>query len=103
LGYRPVLEHCTACGGPVEGRRLAFSAMLGGVVCGGCQAGHRDSRPLSAEAWQALRTLSESGDAWQRDWPQVVRGEVRQLLGQYATYILGRRPRLLPYLGSGYP
>jgi hypothetical protein len=25
---------------------------------------------------------------------------VRQLLNYYITYVLGRRPRLLPYLGS---
>ena len=26
--------------------------------------------------------------------------EVRQVLNQYVTYLMGRRPRLLPYLGS---
>jgi len=29
-----------------------------------------------------------------------VRAEMRQLLNHYITYVLGRRPRLLPYLGS---
>jgi hypothetical protein len=28
-----------------------------------------------------------------------VRKEVRQVLGQYITYQMGRQPRLLPYLG----
>ena len=39
-------------------------------------------------------------DARRRPWEAGVRSEVRQLLGQYVTYLLGRRPRLLPYLGS---
>jgi hypothetical protein len=29
-----------------------------------------------------------------------VRRELRLVLGQYVTYLLGRQPRLLPYLGS---
>jgi DNA repair protein RecO (recombination protein O) len=100
LGYRPVLESCTGCGAAIEGERLAFSAATGGVLCPRCQPGQRERRPLSTPAWQALRALSESGEAWQRDWPAAVRGELRQVLGQYVTYLLGRRPRLLPYLGS---
>jgi hypothetical protein len=30
----------------------------------------------------------------------TVRADVRQVLNQYVTYSMGRRPRLLPYLGS---
>jgi DNA repair protein RecO (recombination protein O) len=100
LGYRPVLESCTACGKTVDGDRLAFSAASGGVVCAGCQGSRGERRPLSLPAWQALRSLDESGEAWQYDWPAAVRGELRQVLGQYVTYLMGRRPRLLPYLGS---
>ena len=33
-------------------------------------------------------------------WDEKVRGEVRRFLGHYITYLLGRRPKLLPYLGS---
>jgi len=100
LGYRPVLDVCGSCGGGIDGQRLAFSAALGGVVCGKCQPGQREGQPLSGAAWQALRALSESGEAWQLDWPPAVRGELRQLLGGYVTWLRGRRPRLLPYLGS---
>ena len=53
-----------------------------------------------AAAWQALRELGEPGEEWHRDWGPEVRRELRQLLGQYVTYLMGRRPRLLPYLGS---
>jgi hypothetical protein len=50
--------------------------------------------------WQALRTLAEAGDAWRRVEAAPVRRDVRQVLDHYVTYLLGRRPRLLPYLGS---
>lgn len=100
LGYQPALETCGVCNARVTGQPLAFSAALGGVVCPACQPKQRDRRALSTAAWQALRTLAESAETWQRDWPPEVRVELRQLLGQYVTYLMGRRPRLLPYLGS---
>jgi DNA repair protein RecO (recombination protein O) len=100
LGYQPVLDTCGVCGASVDGQRLAFSVALGSVLCAACQPAQRERRPLSTAAWQALRTLNESGDAWQRTWPPALRDELRQLLGLYVTYLLGRRPRLLPYLGS---
>jgi DNA repair protein RecO (recombination protein O) len=99
LGYSPVLEACAACGAAVTGP-LAFSPAAGGLVCPGCRGTHRDRRPLSAGTWQALRALNESGEAWRREWDPAVRQELRQVLGHYVTHLMGRRPRLLPYLGS---
>jgi DNA repair protein RecO (recombination protein O) len=110
LGYSPTLEVCALCEMPLTGRSnlpLAFSAAAGGVLCPACaqqawdeRGVRRDRRPLSVGAWEALRELGESGEAWQRAWSPAVRTEVRQLLGQYVTYLMGRQPRLLPYLGS---
>jgi DNA repair protein RecO (recombination protein O) len=100
LGYSPTLESCVACEQAQAGRDLAFSAAGGGVVCPACHASQRDRRPLSPEAWSALRLLAEPGEAWRRVAEPGVRAEVRQLLNHYVTYLLGRRPRLLPYLGS---
>jgi DNA repair protein RecO (recombination protein O) len=100
LGYGPALEACAVCGAVLSDSGLAFSVAAGGAVCPACQAGQRDRRPLSRGAWQALRALGEPGEAWRRPWDRAVRGEIRQLLGSYETYLLGRRPRLLPYLGS---
>ena len=100
LGYSPTLETCAACETAVSGKGVAFSSAAGGVLCPNCQAGRRERRPLTQEAWQALRALQESGEAWQRAWNPAVRTEIRELLGQYVTYSMGRQPRLLPYLGS---
>ena len=55
---------------------------------------------LSPEAWQALRDLSENEEAWRQPLNPDVRAELRRVLNDYVTYLLGRRPRLLPYLGS---
>jgi DNA repair protein RecO (recombination protein O) len=100
LGYSPVLDVCADCQQPVSGQRLMFSPAAGGVLCPNCQPRHRDRKPLAPEAWEALRALPGSGEAWQRPWSPDARRNVRQLLGDYVTYLLGHRPRLLPYLGS---
>ncbi len=100
LGYSPVLDHCAGCGGSVGEMDVAFSAAANGVLCRGCRGGQRDSRPLSPPTWRTLRDLAAAGDDWRRPWSAEVRADVRQLLGQYVTYLLGRRPRLLSYLGS---
>jgi DNA repair protein RecO (recombination protein O) len=100
LGYGPVLDRCAVCGAAVAGPRLAFGSATGGILCERCQPAQRERRPISPEAWQALVQLDAAEDAWQRDWPAAVRAELRQLMGWYITYLRGRQPRLLPYLGS---
>jgi len=100
LGYSPVLDHCAGCGGSVVETELAFSAAANGILCRRCRSGQRDSRPLAPSSWRMLQELAAPGDSWRRPWDLEARAEVRQLLGQYLTYLLGRRPRLLSYLGS---
>jgi DNA repair protein RecO (recombination protein O) len=98
LGYSPLLDVCAGCHAPARAAGLGFSAAAGGVVCPACQPRQRDRRSLSPEAWEALRELSASPDAWRHPRGAAVRAELRQLLGGYVTYLLGRRPKLLPYL-----
>jgi DNA repair protein RecO (recombination protein O) len=101
LGHAPALEVCASCGAAAAGAGLAFSAAAGGVLCPPCRPrAPRDARPLSPAAWLALRALAAPGDAWRRPWDPAVRAEVRQVLNGYVTFLMGRRPRLLPYLGS---
>jgi DNA repair protein RecO (recombination protein O) len=97
LGYRPALDVCAVCGADLVGDGLAFSPAAGGAVCPACQPAQRDRRPLSAAAWRALRGLSDGAAG-----PEAVAAgaEVRQVLNHYVTWLMGRRPRLLPYLGS---
>ncbi|MBI2809128.1 MAG: DNA repair protein RecO [Planctomycetes bacterium] len=109
LGYGPALDFCADCGetfssplplGDGGSLRLAFSAAGGGVLCETCQAKQRDRRALNEDTWRALVTMQNAGEGWRDVHDPRLRGEVRQLLNDYVTYQLGRRPRLLPYLGS---
>jgi DNA repair protein RecO (recombination protein O) len=93
LGLRPVLDRCAVCQtarlpeGP-----LVFSPIAGGVVCPACAPAQRDRRSISRQALGTLEELSAG------ELPPVTT-EVRQLLGHYVSSVLGRRPRLLGYLG----
>jgi DNA repair protein RecO (recombination protein O) len=98
LGYSPLLDICATCHAPAAGNAPAFSPAAGGVVCTDCAPRQRERRPLSPACHLALRALSTQGDAWRHPWDAAVRAELRQVLGGYVTYLLGRRPRLLPYL-----
>lgn len=100
LGYGPALDACAHCSAPAPGGAIAFSAAAGGVLCPSCQHRHKDRRPLSSVARQALDLLRQPGDAWRTVVDVAARAEVRQVLNDYETYVQGRRPRLLPYLGS---
>ncbi len=116
LGYGPALDYCADCGeqlpessphAPREGivtrsatTTLAFSAAGGGVLCPKCQPKQREKRGLTEAVWQVLMKLQKPGEAWREIHDAQLRSEVRQLLNHYVTYQLGRRPRLLPYLGS---
>ncbi len=97
LGYSPALDACAVCGRAVAARPV-FSAGAGGVVCPACAPGQRERRSLSPAGLETLRAVRQDGDAWRRPWGPAVRAELRQLLGQYVTYRLGRRLRTLPYL-----
>jgi DNA repair protein RecO (recombination protein O) len=100
LGYRPILDRCANCARPLEGLDFAFSPQAGGLVCRGCRVNRKELKHLSLEAVEAMRVFAEPGDAWRRPWEAGVKAEVRQLMGHYLTYLRGRRPRLLPYLGG---
>lgn len=97
VGYSPALDRCAACGGTVEARP-AFCAAAGGVVCAACAPHQRERRPLSPAALDALRAVRADESAWRESWGSAVRAELRQVLGQYVTYRLGRRLRTLPYV-----
>jgi DNA repair protein RecO (recombination protein O) len=101
LGYRPVLDRCVSCQASLMGEGLAFSSAAGGVLCGRCQRTHREPsrRPISEGAWRALQALVSEAD-WRRPLDKEFRAEARHLLGSYITYLRGRQPRLLPYLGG---
>jgi DNA repair protein RecO (recombination protein O) len=102
LGYAPRLEHCAGCRKPIpHADELVFSSEAGGVVCGSCRVSRRGLVTLSQAGWRALQSLEDTGNAglWRQMGPTEQK-ELRRLFNQYVSYLLGRRPRTMPYLGS---
>jgi len=96
LGYSPRLSACAGCGRELSGP-AGYSPTVGGAVCPACRPTARAHRPAAAEALAALRGLADGGG----ELSPGVRREVRGLLGQTVSYVLGRRPRLLGYIDGG--
>jgi DNA repair protein RecO (recombination protein O) len=101
LGYSPILDRCAACTRPLTDETgMAFSATVGGILCRECQTGQRDRLAIGAETVRVLRVLAQPGEAWRSDCRPALRGELRRVLGYYVSSLMGKRPRLLPYLTS---
>ena len=102
LGYSPRLDSCSSCGLdaiPPGAVRVFFSPLSGGVLCPTCGPAAADRRMLTVAALEILRGLTESLEARgpKPDFT-AVRGELRSLLGQIVSFVLGRRPKMLSYL-----
>ena len=99
LGYSPRLDACAACGKDLSepAVRVGYGPTAGGVLCPACLPAARDYRSLSETGWAALRGLAGG----MTTLPATARAEVRQVLGQTVSAVLGRRPRLLGYLDGG--
>ena len=81
-----------------------FSPSAGGALCPACGPAAADRRWLSAPALDALRALTALAEGDTPVSPRLadgVRGELRPVLGQTVSFVLGRRPRLLGYLDVG--
>jgi DNA repair protein RecO (recombination protein O) len=103
LGLMPALEECVHCGKAVEteGQEVAFGLATGGVLCKLCLPGQSHVAILSGRTVDAMRTLAAQGPAWRELEPDAaVMASIRSTLGAVFSHILGRRPRLLPYLGA---
>lgn len=107
LGYSPRLDACAACESAVlpDGAvRAVFSPSAGGALCPRCGPSAPDRRWMTREGLEALRDLTaavESDTPVSVELPVAIRGELRPVLGQTVSYVLGRRPRLLGYVDGG--
>jgi DNA repair protein RecO (recombination protein O) len=95
LGHMPVLDACSHCGeaveSPMEAESIAFGLATTGVI-----------GKLAGATLDALRRLSSPGSSWRSlDPSPASMGPVRATLGAVISHLLGRRPRMLPYLGLG--
>jgi DNA repair protein RecO (recombination protein O) len=104
LGLMPALDACAHCGEVIDaaGDAFAFGLATGGVLCPSCRPGQPHVATVSGKALDALRTLAAPGPAWRSldPSPRAI-APLRATLGAVLSHLLGRRPRLLPYLGPG--
>jgi DNA repair protein RecO (recombination protein O) len=101
LGHMPALEECVHCGRPVDatGTSVAFGLATGGVLCPSCRPGQPHVATLSGKTLGALRSLASPGSSWREvDATASAFGPVRATLGAVVSHLLGRRPRMLPYV-----
>ncbi len=79
---------------------MAFGLATGGVLCPECRPGQPHVATLSGRTLEAIRVLASPGTAWRDlDPGPATLAPVRTTLGTVISHLLGRRPRLLPYLG----
>ncbi len=103
LGLMPALYQCAHCGAPVDTRgEVAFGLATGGVLCPSCRPGQPHVTMLSSTTLEAIRTLASPGRAWRELSLEPAgsrSGSVRQTVGAVISHVLGRRPKVWPYLG----
>jgi DNA repair protein RecO (recombination protein O) len=103
LGLMPALDACAHCGAAVAARgdAVAFGLATGGVLCPACRPGQPHVATLSGRTLEAIRVLAAPGPAWRAlDPGAATLAPVRATLGSIISHLLGRRPRLLAYLGE---
>jgi len=103
LGLMPALDACAHCGAEVDvsGQAFAFGLATGGLICPSCRPGQPHVATVSGVTLGAIRTLGEPGSAWRKlDLSPSALAAIRSTLGAVISHAIGRRPRLLPYLGA---
>ena len=121
LGHSPSLQECVGCGCPVEAsERVPFGYLVGGVLCPACRPSQHAVVNVSGPTLLALRRFahevefetssnkpvdnpleilnSKPTTAMERLVPFALRGELRSVLNHYIANLIGRPPRLHPWL-----
>jgi len=102
LGLMPALDDCVHCGRPIrlaDQEDVAFGLSIGGVLCPDCRPGQPHVATLSASTLETIRLLATPGRGWTALWGRDDRlEEVRRTIGGVLSHVIGRPPRLLPYL-----
>ncbi|MCS7305366.1 MAG: DNA repair protein RecO [Thermoguttaceae bacterium] len=104
LGHLPSWESCVICGKPIQGSlRVAFRAVEGGVVCQPCQKAHPAPAPTLMVDQGLLRSMAVLAEpahpaADRLEMDPVHRTQLRHLLDLVIGTLLGRQPRMHPYL-----
>jgi len=101
FGLMPALDACVHCGRPRDpgAASVAFATSTGGVLCPDCRPGQPHVMTLATATIEALARLAAPGPSW-RDLdagPSAV-APLRATVGAVVSHLMGRRPRLLPFV-----
>lgn len=102
IGQLPDFENCAGCGAALtEGRTFGFWVTQGGLICPDCQHEEHTQIQIHAGSAAILRLLAgDSEQAWRRltlSLQQIK--EIRQIATAAISNVMGRRPKMLKYLG----
>ncbi|OJW19603.1 MAG: DNA repair protein RecO [Planctomycetales bacterium 71-10] len=102
IGLMPTLDRCSQCGEPTTGgESVAFGPATGGTLCPACRPGQPHVATLARRTVDSVRALASPGDEWRnREMAGSDLASVRQAVGAVVSHVLGRRPRVWPYLGA---
>ncbi len=113
LGHMPQCNVCVECGKDVfaeaennggEKKRIAFGQVAGGVLCKRCRIGQRKVVLVTPNVVKSMRVFADAeSDQWRDlNTDSQTMGELRGVLNYYFAALLGRRPRMQPYLNALY-
>ncbi len=101
VGHLPALRGCGECGRPRPAQgRMAFGLLDGGLLCSKCRQGKRRVITVAAPT---LERMSQFADrhTWSIDpIAKPLRGELRGVLMNYLTHLVGRKLRMHQYVGT---
>ncbi|MFZ5831006.1 MAG: DNA repair protein RecO [Planctomycetota bacterium] len=103
LGHAPSLEACAGCGAALApAARVSFGLVEGGVLCAACRPGMRHVATIQSGTVRAMARFAELHHmAWRElDLDARTYGELRGVVSQYIAHLLGRKPRLQPYVAA---
>ncbi len=102
IGQLPDFESCVACGTRLtDGRTFGFWVSQGGLICPDCQKEEYTQLSIHMGTAAVLRVISdEDEEAWRQLnlTPQQYK-EAKHVTTTALTHILGKRPKMLKYLG----
>jgi DNA repair protein RecO (recombination protein O) len=103
LGHLPSLDQCVGCAARLDREpTVAFGLLAGGVLCTDCRPGQRQVVRVGRQTIETLKRFADQQSEGWRDVEEKVvgGGELRGVINQYISHLLGRRPRLHAFLGS---
>ncbi len=111
IGHQPVIDSCAVCGAAsadllpdlsVRNSRVPFGWQAGGVVCAACRQSTRGIVMIRSEAFLWLRDAMANcaPQTAPLELPSGIRGELRGVMNQYLTHLIGAPLKLKPYISA---